>query len=49
MPGTKVVGAHSIEELVGRLKSPRKVMLLVKAGDAVDAFISQLVPHLSPG
>jgi len=43
--GTKVQGAHSIEELVAKLKRPRKIILLVKAGDAVDSFIQQLVPH----
>ena len=43
------IGAHSIEEFVAALEKPRKVMLLVKAGQAVDAFIDQLVPHLEPG
>jgi 6-phosphogluconate dehydrogenase len=47
--GTKVIGAHSIEEMVSRLKSPRRVMMLVKAGPAVDEFIEQLIPLLSPG
>ncbi|KAG2213169.1 6-phosphogluconate dehydrogenase, decarboxylating [Mucor mucedo] len=47
--GTKVVGAHSVEELCAKLKSPRKVMLLVKAGAAVDAFIDQLLPHMEEG
>jgi 6-phosphogluconate dehydrogenase len=47
--GTKVIGAHSVEELVGALKRPRRVMLLVKAGTAVDAFIDKLIPHLEPG
>lgn len=46
---TKVIGAFSLEEMVNTLKSPRRVMLLVKAGAAVDAFIKQLVPLLSPG
>ena len=44
-----VVGCHSIEELVESLASPRKVMLMVKAGPAVDAFIEKLIPLLSPG
>ncbi|KAG0789798.1 hypothetical protein G6F62_007159 [Rhizopus arrhizus] len=44
--GTKIVGAHSIEELCSKLKRPRKIVLLVKAGSAVDAFIEQLLPHL---
>ena len=47
--GTQVVGAHSIEELLGLLKRPRRVMLMVKAGGAVDAAIEQLLPHLEPG
>lgn len=47
--GTNVIGAFSLEEMVKKLKSPRIVMLLVKAGIAVDAFVDQLVPLLSPG
>ena len=47
--GTKVIGARSIEELVGLLKKPRRIMLLVKAGAAVDEFIGHLVPFLEPG
>ena len=47
--GTKVQGAWSIEELCAKLKRPRKIILLVKAGSAVDAFIEQLIPHLEPG
>jgi len=47
--GTKVVGAHSLEEMVAKLKRPRRVMLLVKAGSAVDAFIDKLVPLLEAG
>jgi 6-phosphogluconate dehydrogenase len=47
--GTKVVGAKSIPELVKLLKRPRRVMMLVKAGKAVDEFIEQLLPHLEPG
>src|SRR5436190_19037600 len=46
--GTKVVGAHSIEEMVSMLKKPRRVMLMVKAGAAVDEFIEHLLPHLEP-
>ena len=46
---TKVVGARSIEELLGTLKSPRTVMLMVKAGPVVDAYIDQLVPHMKAG
>src|SRR5437870_5022507 len=47
--GTKVLGAHSIDELVKLLKRPRRIMLMVKAGKPVDEFIEQLVPHLEPG
>ncbi len=47
--GTKIVGAHSMEELVSKLKRPRRVMLLVKAGRPVDAFIEQVIPHLEEG
>ena len=47
--GTKVVGAHSIEELVGALKQPRRVMLMVQSGKPVDEFIELLLPHLAPG
>src|SRR6266568_1126418 len=47
--GTKVLGAHSIAEMVAPLKKPRRVMMLVKAGKAVDEFIEQLLPHLEPG
>jgi 6-phosphogluconate dehydrogenase len=47
--GTKVIGAHSIEELVGHLKRPRRIMMLVKAGSAVDDLIEQLIPHLENG
>lgn len=46
---TTIIGAHSIEELVAALKKPRKVMLMVKAGEVVDAFIEQLLPHLEKG
>ena len=47
--GTQVVGAHSIEELAGMLKRPRRVMLMVKAGDTVDQMIDSLLPHLEKG
>ncbi len=45
----RVVGAHSIEEMVKLLKRPRKIMLMVKAGKAVDDFIEQLLPYLEAG
>jgi len=47
--GTNVVGATSMEDMVAKLKKPRRVMLLVKAGSAVDAFIDKLVPLLEEG
>lgn len=47
--GTQVVGAHSLAELAQLLKRPRRVMLMVKAGDTVDQMIESLLPHLEPG
>jgi 6-phosphogluconate dehydrogenase len=47
--GTPVIGTHSVEELISVLKRPRRVMLMVKAGQAVDDFIETLIPHLEPG
>ena len=47
--GTLVEGAHSIEELCSKLKSPRRVMMMVKAGDVVDKTIEQIVPFLQKG
>jgi 6-phosphogluconate dehydrogenase len=47
--GTEVVGAHSIEEMCGLLKSPRRVMIMVKAGDVVDKTIEQILPYLDEG
>ncbi len=47
--GTEVIGTHSIEELVATLKKPRRVMLMVRAGEAVDATIAQVLPHLEEG
>ena len=47
--GKNFIGAKSIEELVASLERPRKVMMLVKAGKAVDDFIELLIPHLEPG
>jgi len=43
------LGAHTIEEFIGTLERPRKVMLLVKAGQPVDDFIDLLLPHLEKG
>jgi 6-phosphogluconate dehydrogenase len=47
--GTNIIGAHSVEEMVMSLKKPRRCMLMVQAGKAVDAFIDQLVEFLEPG
>jgi 6-phosphogluconate dehydrogenase len=47
--GTEVVGAHSIEELAALLKRPRRIMLMVKAGDTVDQMIGHILPHLEAG
>ncbi|MCP4263069.1 MAG: decarboxylating NADP(+)-dependent phosphogluconate dehydrogenase [Planctomycetes bacterium] len=47
--GKNIIGCHSIEELAENLKSPRKVMFLVKAGAAVDSFIDMVLPHLEDG
>ena len=47
--GTNIIGAYSVEEMVKHLKRPRRVMMLVKAGQAVDDFIDQIIPYLEPG
>lgn len=47
--GKNIFGAHSLEELVHSLESPRKIMLMIKAGEAVDKTIEELIPFLSPG
>ena len=47
--GKNIIGCHSIEEFVENLKKPRKVMLMVKAGEAVDSFIDTLLPQLEDG
>lgn len=47
--GTSIIGTYSMEELVESLVKPRKVMLMVKAGEVVDHFIEMLVPLLDPG
>ena len=47
--GKNIYGAHSLEEFVGSLKAPRRVFLMVKAGQAVDDFIEKLIPVLDPG
>src|SRR5215831_6129907 len=47
--GKKIIGTHNLPELVQSLKSPRKIMMMVKAGQAVDDLINQLVPLLDKG
>jgi len=47
--GKQVIGAYSVEDFVGSLELPRKIVLLVKAGKPVDDVIAQLKPLLSPG
>lgn len=47
--GTNVIGTHSIEQLVAALKRPRRVMLMIQAGPAVDGVIEQLLPYLEAG
>ncbi len=47
--GKKIIGTHSIPELIAALKRPRKVMLMVKAGSPVDQVIAEVMPHLEKG
>ena len=47
--GKNVVGCHSLEEFCAALERPRKVMLMIKAGKAVDEMIERLLPLLEPG
>ena len=47
--GTNIIGAKSLEDMISKLKTPRRVMLLVKAGPAVDAFIDKLIPLMEGG
>lgn len=46
---TRVIGAYSLEELVEKLEKPRKVLLMVKAGEVVDSYIDKLAPLLEAG
>jgi 6-phosphogluconate dehydrogenase len=46
---TNIIGAYSLEDLVSKLESPRKVMLMVRAGAVVDTFIEKLAPLLDKG
>ena len=47
--GKNIIGTHSVEEFVSALERPRKVMIMVKAGGPVDAFIEQVIPYLDEG
>ena len=47
--GKNVVPTYALEEFMAALKRPRKIMLMVKAGDPVDEFIGHLLPHLEQG
>ena len=47
--GKKFIGSESLEDLVRSLAVPRRIMMMVKAGDAVDALIDQLIPLLDKG
>jgi 6-phosphogluconate dehydrogenase len=47
--GTRVIGTHSLGELTANLKRPRRVMMMIKAGDPVDKTIESLLPYLEPG
>ena len=47
--GKTIVGCHSVQEMVATLAKPRKVMVLIKAGDPIDAFNEQVLPHLEAG
>src|SRR5579885_655573 len=47
--GKRLIGCHSVKELVAALKRPRKVMIMVKAGPAVDQVIEEVAPLLEPG
>ena len=45
----KIIGTESLEEFTSKLETPRKIILMVKAGEAVDAVISQILPYLDKG
>ncbi len=47
--GKNIIGCHSLQELADNLEKPRKVFMMVKAGEAVDSMIEQLLPVLEPG
>ena len=47
--GKNILPTYSVEDLVAALKRPRRIMLMVKAGEPVDQFIEHLLPHLQKG
>lgn len=47
--GTQIIGAHSIEQFMKALKRPRRIILMVKAGVAVDEFIEHCLPYMEKG
>ncbi|MBE2893626.1 decarboxylating NADP(+)-dependent phosphogluconate dehydrogenase [Spirabiliibacterium falconis] len=47
--GTNIIGAYSLQDLADKLEKPRKVMLMVRAGEVVDKFIESLLPYLDEG
>lgn len=47
--GKNIIGSHSIEDFVSKIESPRKIMMMVRAGDAVDKTIDMLIPYLDKG
>ena len=47
--GKKIKGAYSIEEFVNSLETPRKILIMIKAGLPVDETIDKLIPYLSKG
>jgi 6-phosphogluconate dehydrogenase len=47
--GKNIIVAHSLQEFIAHLESPRKIMMMVPAGKAVDSVIQDLKPHLSTG
>ncbi len=47
--GTQIIGSESLADFVASLAKPRKILLMVRAGEVVDKFIDALVPHLEAG
>ena len=47
--GRRVLGARTIEEMTAQLKTPRRIMIMIQAGKAIDQVIEQLIPYCSPG